>query len=108
MKETPRTTIRFMKLHRRAKWEAGKRWDPNHESRIIRSKDVHPEDLQDFMSPMVLVGTDVESLSPNLKVEEVSKRMKDAILESEMKWEDIDFMEAARYVALNWDEENCK
>ena len=83
-------------------------WDPNDKSRIISSKDVNPEDLQDFMTPMVLVGTDVESLYPNLKVAEVSKRMKEAILESEMKWEDIDYMEAARYVALNWDEEKCR
>ena len=107
-KETTRTTIRFMKLHRRAKWEARMGWDPNDKSRIISSKDVNPEDLQDFMTPMVLVGTDVESLYPNLKVAEVSKRMKEAILESEMKWEDIDYMEAARYVALNWDEEKCR
>ena len=83
-------------------------WDPNDKSRIISSKDVNPEDLQDFMTPMVLVGTDVESLYPNLKVAEVSKRMKEAILESEMKWEDIDYMEAARYVALNWEEEKCR
>ena len=83
-------------------------WDPNDKSRIISSKDVNPEDLQDFMTPMVLVGTDVESLYPNLKVAEVSKRMKEAILESEIKWEDIDYMEAARYVALNWDEEKCR
>ena len=108
LEETTRTTIRFMKLHRRAKWEARMGWDPNDKSRIISSKDVNPEDLQDFMTPMILVGTDVESLYPNLKVAEVSKRMKEAILESEMKWEDIDYMEAARYVALNWDEVKCR
>ena len=30
--------------------------------------------------------------------------MEGAILESGMKWEEIDYMEGARYVALNWTE----
>ena len=49
---------------------------------------------------------DVESLYPYLKVEAVSKRMKETILESGMKWEDIDYMEAARYIAVSG--EQCK
>ena len=106
LEETIKTTARFLKLHRRAKWEKKMGWDPNDKSRIINSKEVNPEDLQDFTSPMVLVGTDVESLYPNLKVEAVSKRMKEAILESGMKWEDIDYMEAARYIAVSG--EQCK
>ena len=62
LEETIKTTARFLKLHRRAKWEEKMGWDPNDKSRIISSKEVNPEDLQDFTSPMVLVGTDVESL----------------------------------------------
>ena len=103
-----RTTCRFLRLHRRAKWEAKMGWDNMDKSRTISSQEANPEDLQDYSSPLVIIGSDVVSLYPNLKVREISERIKEAILESEMTWEEVDYLEAARYVALNWDKERCR
>ena len=33
--------------------------------------------------------------------------MKEAVLRSPVTWQDVDYLEAARYIALNWDEETC-
>ena len=52
---------------------------------------------------MVLIGSDVVSLYPNnLEVQEVVKSVKQAIVESRIIWEEIDYLEGARYLALNW------
>ena len=67
-----------------------------------------PEDLQDFQNPMVLLGMDVVSLYPNLDMEKVGDRVKEAVKKSKIKWEGINYMEAVRYIALNWSEEKCR
>ena len=51
MENLVRTTCRFMRLHRRAKWEVKMGWDDDDEERIQSSKEVNPEDLQDYSSP---------------------------------------------------------
>ena len=56
---------------------------------------------------MAQIGNDVVSLNPNLDVERISENVKEAILSSEVTWENIDYMEAARYIALNWSVEEC-
>ena len=30
------------------------------------------------------------------------------VMETELLWEDVDYLEASRYVALNWSEERCQ
>ena len=57
---------------------------------------------------MVIVGTDVVNLYPSLDVEKVVGIIREAVIKSKVKWEEIDFLEAARYVALNWSAEKCK
>ena len=57
---------------------------------------------------MVLIESDVVSLYPNnLEVQEVVKSVKEAIVESRIMWEEIDYLEGARYLALNWTQEQC-
>ena len=99
------TTINFMKTLRRKNWEEKVKWNEN---MIISSKESLPEDLQNFNCPMVCIGSDVVSLYPNLDIGEVSKKMKEAILNSPITWQDIDYLEATRYIALNWDNEKCR
>ena len=34
--------------------------------------------------------------------------VREAVLKSNIKWEEIDYREGVRYLALNWDLEKCK
>ena len=67
--------------------------------------DALPEDLQDYESKMVLIGSDVVSLYPNLEVGKVVDTVREAVLKSKMTWEDVDYLEGVRYLALNWTQE---
>ena len=71
-------------------------------------EEVLPEDLQEQDKPMALVATDVANLFPSLDVNKVVEEVRQAILESDIQWREIDYLEAARYVALNWTEEQCR
>ena len=103
-----KVTGRFLMLHRRAKWVEEHKWRKEDKYRKVRSTEVNQEDIQDFTSPMVIIGSDVISLYPNLDVTQVSKEMETAILESEITWEEVDYLEGARYIALNWSKEECE
>ena len=52
--------------------------------RLIDSCEVNPEDLQDFSLPMVLVGSDVASLYPNLDAEKVATLVYNAVMKSDI------------------------
>ena len=92
---------------RRAKWEAYAGWDDGDLDRELGGREVLPEDLQDQSSPMVVVGTDVVNLYPSLDISQVVEEVREAVMDTDIKWEDIDYLEAARYVVLNWSEEQC-
>ena len=100
-----RVTSNWMKRMRRADWERRMQWDPLDHGRTVLSTQVLPEDLQNFEVPMVVLGTDVVCLYPNLDTNKVGDRVREAVLQSDLKWEGIDYMEASRYIALNWSEE---
>ena len=53
---------------------------------------------------MVIV---VEQLYPSLDAERVAKMVYEAVLVADIKWESIDFLEAVRYIAINWSAEKC-
>ena len=55
----------------------------------------------------MLIGSDVVSLYPNLEVDRVLQNVKEAILDSSMEWKEVDYLEAVRYLALNWDQKTC-
>ena len=99
-------TSRYLKGLRQYLWERkiGIGTNPN---MMIDSKDALPENLQDYQTPMVLCGSDVVSLYPNMEVDRVAENIKEAVLGSNMKWEEFDYMEGARYLALNWTAEEC-
>ena len=48
------------------------------------------------------------SLYPNLKIKELIGEVRKAVQESVITWEEVDYLEAARYVALNWSERKCR
>ena len=100
-----KTTIRFMRERRRQKWIRDYGWVENDLDRIISSVDALPEDLQDYSLPMVVVGSDVEALYPSLDVDRVCEMIYGAVMNSKIKWNNVDYREAARYIALNWSAE---
>lgn len=107
VRQKVRTTVKFMEERRKRKWIRDFGWVEGDMERMISSVDALPEDIQDYSIPFVIIGSDVESLYPSLDIDKVAKLVYEAILKSEMKWENIDFMEACRYIALNWSEEQC-
>ena len=97
-----------MKSLRMKTWEETNGWEGNPEiDRILDSERALPEQIQDFETQMVLIGSDVISLYPNLVVNQVVERVKEAVVESSLKWEGIDYLECVRYLALNWSQEEC-
>ena len=82
-------------------------WNSEELDRVVDSTEVLPEDLQDYTVPMVIIGTDVVSLYPSLEIKVVCKRVMEAILLSEVKWQEVDYLEAVRYIALNLSAEEC-
>ena len=75
---------------------------------LLRSSQVHEEDLQDRTKPMMVVGADVESLYPSLSAVHVADIVFKAIMESDIKFENINYKEGARYLALNWSRQECR
>ena len=76
--------------------------------KLIRSQDVSKEEIQDREKKMEVVGADVESLYPSLNDEVVANLVYEAILETDMKFLNINYKEGVRYLALNWSEKECR
>ena len=74
----------------------------------LQSKEVPLEELQEQGVPMVIVGTDVVNLYPSLDIDRVVEDVEQAMLDTKIRWTEIDYLEAARYVALNWSEDECR
>ena len=96
-----RITVKYMKEKRRKKWERNFSWLEEDLDRLIDSRDANPEDLQDFSLPMVLIGSDVTSLYPSLDAKEVAELLYNAVMKTNIKWTNIDYFEATRYIAVN-------
>ena len=54
------------------------------------------------------MGSDVEALYPSLDADRVAKIIYEAILNSKVTWQNVDYLEACRYIALNWSAEECR
>ena len=99
--EGVRVTAEVMRRLRRLDWERRMKWDPNDKDRVFTSQQVNLEDLQDFEVAMFVIGYDVISLYPNMKVDQVCEILRQAVLEADIKWDKVDYMEAVRYISLN-------
>ena len=94
---------RYLKERRRRKWQEMKAT-----KEIIDSKLVPQEFIQDIEAKIMILGFDAESLYPNLKLESIRKLIFEGILASSITWQDIDYKEALRYIALNWTGRKCE
>ena len=101
-----KTTINFMKKLREWTWSDITNRVPKGE--YLDSTEVRPEMIQDFEAPMELIGCDVNALYPSLDWDTAELVVKNAIMESDIRWENIDILEGCRYIALNWDGPKCR
>ena len=84
-------TRKCMIERRRNRLDRSINWLDGEVDRLIDIKNANPEDIQNFEVPMVIVGCDVASLYPNLKTKQAAKLVYTAIIETDMKWEQIDY-----------------
>ena len=102
-----RCTHTFVQTLRRLRWEQSVEWDEDYD-RILDSREVLEEDLQDYSIPMVMIGADVISLYPNLDVDKVVVRIEEEVKRTDMVFSNVDYLEATCYLALNWSHSQCR
>ena len=71
----------------------------------VSSKQVSQEYIQDRSQVMVLIGSDAVSLFPSQTKLESAEEVAQAVMESSMKWEGINWKEAIRFLVLLTEEE---
>ena len=64
--------------------------------------------LQDNGASMVMVGSDVEALYPLLEVAEVADIAYRAIMNTNVKFEGVNYQKACKYIALTSTEAGCR
>ena len=104
---TIRCTYSYVRTKRRLNWEKNMEWEED-EDRILDSTEVLAEDLQDYSIPMVVIGSDVVSLYPNLNVDKIVEIVAQEVERTDMKFSNIDYAEATRYLVLNWTQDECR
>ena len=56
---------------------------------MVSSRDVENDLIQDRSVPMIIIGSDVVSLYPNLRSKECGEEIYQAVVESDIKWEEV-------------------
>ena len=67
---------------------------------MMNSSEVPNSVVQDRSIPMVIIGADVVSLYPNLRWEPAGEQVYKAIMESDIKYEGLNYKEGVRFLAL--------
>ena len=75
---------------------------------MVNSKQVAQEWIQDRGQAMVIIGSDAVSLFPSLTKQESADEVAEAVMDSELKWDGVNWKEAVRYLALGRDETWCR
>ena len=73
---------------------------PDLEVRMVSSQDVNNNLVQDKSKPVVVIGSDVVSLYPNLRSLEAGEEIFQAVMASSITWEGVNWQEAVRYIAM--------
>ena len=61
---------------------------------MVSSRDVENGLIQDRSVPMIIIGSDVVSLYPNLRSKECEEEIYQVVVESDIKWEGVHWKEA--------------
>jgi hypothetical protein len=70
----------------------------------VSSDEVPSEWVQDRSKNMVIIGTDAVSLYPSMEKREAADEVAEAVRESNLKWEGVNWKEATRFLVLGRDE----
>ena len=76
--------------------------------RDLRSDMVENDLIQDKGVKIQIVGSDVAALYPSLEAVEVAKIVYNAIMETQVKFSGVNYMEACRLIALTSTEQECR
>ena len=74
----------------------------------MSSKDVDPDWVQDRSKTMVVIGSDAVSLHPSMTKQESADEVAEAVMQSDLRWEGVNWKEATRYLVLGRDEAWCR
>ena len=74
----------------------------------LRSGEVDNKYVQNGGTKLQVVGSDVEALYPSLEAIEVAEIVYQAVIETKIKFDNIDWMEACKYIALTSTEQECR
>ena len=79
------------------------------EERLVSSLEVEDNKLiQDRSQEMVIIGSDVVGLYPSMVGARAGQDCYQAVVDSGMKWEGVNYKEGARYLAVNWSKQRCR
>ena len=74
----------------------------------VSSNYVSQEWVQDRSKVMVIIGSEAVSLYPSLTREESASEVPEAVLESNIKWDEVNWKEVVRFLVLGRDEAVCR
>ena len=75
---------------------------------VIRSDTVANRYVQNKGQKMVIIGSDVESLYPSLEAIEVAEIVYNAMVETEVSMDNINWVEGSKYITLTSTEQECR
>ena len=76
--------------------------------KYLQAGDVDNKLVQDKSKNQVLVGSDVEALYPSLQDTKVAEIIFNAIMETKVGFDGVNYQEGARYIVLNCSEHECR
>jgi hypothetical protein len=74
----------------------------------VSSKNVSQKWIQDRSKAMVIIGSDAVSLYPSITKLESSDEVARAVMETDLRWEGVDWKEAVRFIVLGRDDAWCR
>ena len=75
---------------------------------VLKSDQIDNKYVQDRGAKIQVVGSDVEALYPSLEAVEVAEIVYNAVMETKIKFENIDWMEGCKYIALTSTAQECR
>ena len=75
---------------------------------VLRSDEVDRRMVQDKGNRVQVVGADVEQLYPSLHAVEVAEIVYKAMLDTEVKFDNMEWLEACKYIALTSTAQECR
>ena len=103
-----RKKLEFQPVENELRVETRRRAQTRRGQQLLDAKDVDNKLVQDKSKRMVMCGADVEALYPSLSDVQVAEIVYQAIMETDVGFEGVDFMEGCKYIAMNSTAQECR